>query len=54
MSGAGARVSVVGATGTLGSEVLIALSNSKLRVREILPIATKASLGADPQSRCAF
>jgi len=51
MSSAGVRVSVVGATGTLGSEVLIALSNSKLRVREILPIATEASLGDDVEFR---
>jgi aspartate-semialdehyde dehydrogenase len=44
---AGVRVGVVGATGALGSEVLRALSESPLRVREIVPIATDRSLGRD-------
>lgn len=51
MSSAGARVSIVGANGTLGSEVLLALSNSPLRVREILPIGTEASLPDDVEFR---
>ena len=51
MSSAGVRLSVVGASGTLGSEVLQALSNSPLRVREILPIATEGSLARDVEFR---
>ena len=41
MSGAGARVSVVGATGTLGSQVLTALSSSPLRVLEGFPVGLR-------------
>ena len=51
MSSAGARVGIVGANGTLGSEVLLALSASPLRVREILPIATEGSLAEDVEFR---
>ena len=51
MTSAGVRVGVVGASGTLGSEVLLALSASPLRVREILPIATEGSLADDVEFR---
>jgi aspartate-semialdehyde dehydrogenase len=43
----GVRIGVVGATGALGSELLVALSESSLPVREIVPIATDRSLGRD-------
>jgi len=44
---AGARIGVLGATGALGSEVLVALAASKLRVAKIVPIASDRSLGSD-------
>ena len=47
MASGGVRIGVVGATGALGSEVLAALSESSLPVREIVPIATDRSLGRD-------
>jgi aspartate-semialdehyde dehydrogenase len=43
----GVRIAVVGATGALGSEVLVALDGSPLRVQGIVPIATDRSLGRD-------
>ena len=51
MGGKGVRVAVVGATGTLGTEVLRALAATKLRVRQILPIATETSLGDEIEFR---
>jgi len=53
VTSAGARIGIVGASGTLGSEVLVALERSPLRVREILPIATESSLGSDVEFRGA-
>ncbi|NRA00795.1 MAG: hypothetical protein HRU01_30275 [Myxococcales bacterium] len=47
MASAGARIGIVGATGSLGGEVLGDLSRSTLRVREIVPIATDDSLGEE-------
>ena len=44
---AGLRIGVVGATGTLGTELLELLDRSSLRVSEIVPIATDRSLGRD-------
>jgi aspartate-semialdehyde dehydrogenase len=42
---AGLRVGVVGATGGLGGEVLVALAESRLRVAQLRPFASEASLG---------
>ena len=47
MARAGLRIGVVGATGTLGTELLELLDRSSLRVSEIVPIATDRSLGRD-------
>jgi aspartate-semialdehyde dehydrogenase len=47
MAIAGLRIGVVGATGTLGSELIEALSASSIRVAQLVPIATARSLGAD-------
>lgn len=47
MASAGARIGIVGATGALGSELLVALDESELRVREILPVASDRSLGQE-------
>lgn len=43
----GLRVVVVGATGALGSEVLLALDGAQLPIRELVPIATDRSLGVE-------
>jgi aspartate-semialdehyde dehydrogenase len=43
----GLRIGVVGATGSLGTELLELLDLSSLRVSEIVPIATESSLGRD-------
>jgi len=43
----GLRIAVLGATGALGSEVLIALDASRLRVAELVPLATDRSLGSE-------
>ena len=45
MASRGIRVGVVGATGALGGEVLAALDQSRLRVSELVPVATQDSLG---------
>ena len=47
MARAGLRIGVVGATGTLGTELLELLDRSSLRVSEIVPIATDRSFGRD-------
>jgi aspartate-semialdehyde dehydrogenase len=47
MARAGLRIGVVGATGSLGTELLELLDLSSLRVSEIVPIATENSLGRD-------
>lgn len=47
MATGGVRIAVVGATGALGSEVLVALDGSSLRVHGIVPIATDRSLGRE-------
>ena len=47
----GLRVAVVGATGALGSEVLVALDSAGLSVRELAPIATDRSLGVEVEFR---
>jgi len=47
MATAGLRIGVVGATGTLGAEVLDVLGSSAVRVARIVPIATEKSLGAE-------
>jgi aspartate-semialdehyde dehydrogenase len=47
MARAGYRVGVVGATGSLGTELLERLDASSLRVREVVPIASEESLGQD-------
>jgi len=41
----GVRIGLLGATGALGSEVLAALDASPLRIAEIVPVASDASLG---------
>lgn len=51
MTGAGARVAVVGATGALGGEVLAVLDESRLQVGELVPIASDRSLGSDVEFR---
>jgi aspartate-semialdehyde dehydrogenase len=43
----GLRIGVVGATGSLATEVLECLSLSSLRISEIVPIATEESVGTD-------
>jgi aspartate-semialdehyde dehydrogenase len=45
------RVAIVGATGTLGAELLTALDESALAVRELVPIATERSLGTEVEFR---
>ena len=47
----GLRVVIAGATGALGSEVLAALADSALPIREIVPVATERSLGSDVDFR---
>jgi aspartate-semialdehyde dehydrogenase len=47
MTSRGVRIGVLGATGALGSEVLAALDASRLRVAEIVPVATEGSLGEE-------
>ena len=47
VSQGGHRIGVFGATGALGSEVLVCLDRSSLRVAEIVPVATDRSLGED-------
>ena len=47
MASTGLRIGVVGATGSLGTELLELLDLSSLRVSEIVPIATENSLGRD-------
>ncbi|MBW2493449.1 MAG: hypothetical protein JRE43_01760 [Deltaproteobacteria bacterium] len=47
MARVGLRIGVVGATGSLGTELLELLDFSSLRVGEIVPIATDDSLGRD-------
>jgi len=47
MARTGLRIGVVGATGSLGTELLELLDLSSLRVSEIVPIATENSLGRD-------
>lgn len=47
MARAGLRIGVVGATGSLGSELLEMLGASSLPVTEIVPFATDQSLGRD-------
>ena len=43
----GVRIGLFGATGGLGTEVLVALDASSLRIASIRPMATEASLGRD-------
>lgn len=45
------RVAIVGATGSLGAEVLAVLDESALAVRELVPIATERSLGTEVEFR---
>ncbi len=47
MARAGLRIGVVGATGSLGNELLETLAVSSLPVGEIVPFATDRSLGTD-------
>jgi aspartate-semialdehyde dehydrogenase len=47
MARAGLRIGVIGATGSLGTELLELLDLSSLRVSEIVPIATENSVGRD-------
>ena len=47
MAAAGSRIGVIGATGALGQAVLAALARSSLRIAEIYPVATEASLGEE-------
>lgn len=47
MTNPGVRIGVLGATGALGSEVLVALDESRLRIAEIVPVATDGSLGEE-------
>lgn len=46
-SSRGLRVALVGATGALGQEVREVLEHSGLPVRELIPVATDASIGAE-------
>ena len=45
------RVAIVGATGSLGVELLAVLDESALAVRELVPIATERSLGTEVEFR---
>jgi aspartate-semialdehyde dehydrogenase len=45
------RVAVLGATGTLGGELLVALDESRLPIDAIVPIATDRSLGTEVDFR---
>ena len=45
------RVAIVGATGSLGVELLAVLDESALAVRELVPIATEHSLGTELEFR---
>jgi len=47
MTSRGVRIGVLGATGALGGEVLAALDESRLRIAEIVPVATEGSLGEE-------
>jgi aspartate-semialdehyde dehydrogenase len=47
MADTGLRIGLVGATGSLATEVLDCLSLSSLRIAEIVPVATDESLGSD-------
>jgi aspartate-semialdehyde dehydrogenase len=47
MAGTGLRIGVVGATGSLATEVLDLLSVSSLPIAEIVPVATDDSIGVD-------
>ncbi len=47
----GLRIVVVGATGALGKEVVAALDDSALPIRELVPVASQRSLGADVDFR---
>lgn len=47
MASTGVRIGVIGATGALGSEVLVALDASSIRVAELVASATERSLGED-------
>lgn len=47
MATRGLRVCLAGATGALGTEVLAVLDASGLRVGELLPVGSEASLGTD-------
>jgi len=47
MAGTGLRIGVVGATGSLATEMLDCLSLSSLRIAEIVPVATNDSLGSE-------
>ena len=45
------RVAIIGATGSLGVELLAVLDESALAVRELVPIATERSLGTELEFR---
>lgn len=47
------RVAIVGATGSLATEVLAVLDESPLAVRELVPIASERSLGTEVEFRGA-
>ena len=47
----GQRVAVIGATGTLGSDVVAVLDERRYPIGELLPVATDASLGEDVSLR---
>ena len=51
LAGRGARIAVVGATGALGGEVLAALDEARLRLGELVPIASERSIGSDVELR---
>lgn len=46
-AGRGRRVAVIGATGTLGSDVIAVLDERDYPVAELVPVATEASLGEE-------
>ncbi len=45
------RIGVVGATGTLGHELLARLDRSRLQIDELVPVATDRSLGSEVEFR---
>jgi aspartate-semialdehyde dehydrogenase len=47
MTSRGVRIGLLGATGALGGEVLVALDESPLRIAEIVPLASDRSLGEE-------